>query len=386
MSKIFIITGEHSGDIHAAHAVRELRALRPDVEIEGVGGENLAAEGVKLFSDHKKMGQVGITPKIVFDHLTLGRRIVDYLTKVYKPDLVLLVDYGAFNLSISKFLHRAGIKTFYYIPPQVWASRKWRLKTIKKNIDKVLCIFPFEQKLYEQNGIDVHYCGHPLAAQLPAAADRQEFFARHGLDPDKKLVSIFPGSRVFELKHLMELFMKSARELQAKHPELQFCISQAPNLSDETFKGILRSAQDDMLRHSERSEESLKIIKGDNHALLSVSDSLILASGTVALEAALYQTPMLIAYKGPVLFYLIYLMVVCTKFVSLPNIITGKLIVPELLQFGANENAIVSTTEKLLYDENYRSEHIAQLGQVRALISEKNSAKEVATIVNNSLG
>jgi lipid-A-disaccharide synthase len=277
---------------------------------------------------------------------------------------VLLVDYGAFNLNISKFLKRAGIKTFYYIPPQIWASRKWRLKTMRKTIDKILGIFPFEEKLYE--GMDFHFCGHPLVAQLPPAADREEFFKRHGLDPDKKLVSIFPGSRVFELKHLMKLFLKSACELQKRHLDLQFCVSQAPNLKN--FPDV-----------------PFKVIKGENHALLSVSDSLILASGTVALEAALYQTPMLIAYKGPLLFYLIYLMVVCTKFVSLPNIITGKLIVPELLQYGAGVNEIVKTTEELLYNENYRAEHIAQLGDVRALLSDKNCAKEVAEQINNSL-
>ena len=219
--------------------------------------------------------------------------------------------------------------------------------------------------MYKDCGIDAHFCGHPLVGQLPEKANREEFFARHGLDPDKKLVSIFPGSRTFELKHLMKLFIKSARELQKKHPDLQFCVSQAPNL--KTFPDV-----------------PFKVIQGDNHALLSVSDSLILASGTVALEAALYQTPMLIAYKGPVLFYLIYLMVVCTKFVSLPNIILDKLVVPELLQFGAGVNNIVNTTEKLLYDENYRAQHTRQLGQVRALLSDKHCAKEASgQIVTN---
>jgi lipid-A-disaccharide synthase len=300
--------------------------------------------------------------------LSLGKRVVDYLTKEYKPDLVLLVDYGAFNLNISKFLKRASIKTFYYIPPQVWASRKWRLNTMKKTIDQVLGIFPFERAFYEDANIPFRYCGHPIVGQLPPPADKTEFFARHGLDPNKKLVSIFPGSRTFELKHLMELFTKSARELQKKHPDLQFCVSQAPNLSDKVFP-----------------QSEFKVIKCENHALLSVSDSLILASGTVALEAALYQTPMLIAYRGPFLFYLIYLMLVCTKYVSLPNVITGKLIVPELLQYGASVKNIVNTTEKLLYDAAYREQNIAQLGEVSALLSDKNSAYETAKIINQAL-
>ncbi len=368
MKKLFIITGEHSGDIHAAEVVSQLRKLGGDFEIEGIGGENLKNAGVKLFSSHEKMGKVGISPQIILDHITLGKRVVDYITKEYKPDLVLLIDYGAFNLSVSKFLKKAGIKTFYYIPPQVWASRKGRINVIKKNIDKVLCIFPFEKELYESRGIDTHYCGHPLGSQLPPKADRKEFFQQHGLDENKKLVSIFPGSRVFELKYLMKLFVASARNLQKLHPDLQFCISQAPNLSDDVFAKYLK-------------DTDFKVIKGENHALLSVSDALILASGTVALEAALYQTPMIIAYKGPFLFYLIYLMLVRTKFVSLPNIILGKLVVPELLQYGANVQSITYEIEKFLYDSKHREENIQQLGEVRSLLSDKNSAVEVAKTI-----
>lgn len=205
MKKLFIITGEYSGDIHASHVVKALKAMTPDILIEGVGGENLRNAGVKLFSDQKKMGAVGLTPKIVLDHFTLGKRIVDYLVKDFKPDAVLLIDYGVFNLNISKFLKKAGIKVFYYIPPQVWASRKWRINTIKKNIDEVLCIFPFEKDMYESYGIKTHYCGHPLVSQLAPKADKNDFFEKHGLDKNKKLVSIFPGSRIFELKNLMKV-------------------------------------------------------------------------------------------------------------------------------------------------------------------------------------
>ena len=188
--KIFIITGEYSGDIHASCVVKALKEKYPDMEIEGVGGENLKAAGVKLFSGQEKMGAVGISPAIIFNHFVLGKRIVNYILNDYKPDLVLMIDYGAFNLSVSKFLHNSGIKVLYYIPPQVWASRKWRINTIKKNVDKVLCIFPFEKELYESYGIKTHYCGHPLVSQLPAAANREEFFNRHGLDLSKKLVSV----------------------------------------------------------------------------------------------------------------------------------------------------------------------------------------------------
>ena len=372
MKKLFIITGEYSGDIHASHVVNELKKIYPDVVVEGIGGENLKSAGVKLFSDHKKMSAVGISLKIIFDHINLGKRLVNYLKNEYKPDLVLCIDYGAFNLNISKFLKREGIKVFYYIPPQVWASRKWRIHTIKKYIDKVLCIFPFEKPMYEKYGIATHYCGHPLVSQLPQKADREEFFSRHGFDTNKKLVSVFPGSRAFELKQLMNIFIKSAKDLQIKHPDLQFCISHAPNLSDEVYNKYLKNTD-------------FKVIKGENQALLSCSDALILASGTVALEACLYQVPMIIAYRGPWLFYLIYLMVRCIKKVSLPNIIADKMIVPEIIQGKVSVHNISYQTEKILYDETYRKNYINQLGEVKALLSDKVSSKEAANIIAQEL-
>ena len=374
MKKIFIVTGEYSGDIHASHVVNALRSINPDIEIEGVGGENLKAAGVKLFSDQKKMGAVGLSPSIIFNHFVLGKKVVDYLTKEYKPDLVLLIDYGAFNLSISRFLKKTGIKVFYYIPPQVWASRKWRINTIKKNIDEVLCIFPFEKEMYEKYGIKTHYCGHPLVSQLPQKADKKEFFEKHGLDVNKKLVSIFPGSRKFELKYLMQTFIKSAENLQKKHPDLQFCISHAPNLSDDLYNKFLT-----------KCGCNFKVIKGENQALLSVSDALILASGTVALEACLYQTPMIIAYRGPWLFYLIYLAVRCIKRVSLPNIIADKSIVPELLMADVNVQKISYEIEKLLFNEEYRAKNIQELGDVKSLLSDKNSSQEAAKVIAQAL-
>ncbi len=372
MKKIFIVTGEYSGDIHAANVVRELKAIDCDLQIEGIGGIAMEKEGVKLFTTQEKMSAMGISPQIIINHFKLGKALVDYLVNDYKPDLVLLIDYGAFNLSIAKFLHKAGIKIFYYIPPQVWASRKYRIKLIKKYIDKVLCIFPFEKPLYAQFGIETHYCGHPLVSQLPAPAGRREFLRKHGFDVDKPFISVFPGSREFELKNLMPIFKAAAEKLQHRHPELQICFSQAPNLSDEVYNKYFQDA-------------NFKVIKGENQAMLSVSDALILASGTVALEACLYQTPMIISYKGPQLFYWIYLLVRCIKMVSLPNIIANRIIVPELIQQKATAVNITAEIESLLYDSERREQNIKDLGFVKTLLSNKNSALEVAKVIDMEL-
>lgn len=372
MKKIFIVTGEHSGDMHAANVAKHLFELLPDVQIEAIGGKNLKDLGIKLFSDHSKMSAMGLSPKIIWNHLRLGINLVNYLKNEFKPDLVLLIDYGVFNLKIAKHLKKAGIKTNYYIPPQVWASRKWRIHTIKKYIDRVFCIFPFEKEMYESYGIKTTYCGHPLISQLAEPADKKVFFENHGLDINKKLVAVFPGSRTFELKNLMSLFLSAAKILKKMHPDLQFVFSQAPNLSDEAYNKYFKNSD-------------FKLIKGENQALLSVSDALILASGTVALEAALYNTPMIIAYRGPLLFYLIYLIVRCIKRVSLPNIIANKDILPEIIELKAKPDFIAYNIEKLLYDDEVRNKQIEGLKSVKELLSDKNSSLEVAKEIAKEL-
>ena len=372
MKKIFIITGEYSGDVHAGRVAEILKQNDADIEIEGIGSINLQNAGAKLFCDHSKMSGFGFDLKMAIDHLKLEKKVSDYILNEYKPDLVLLIDYGTFNLRVAKRLKGHGIKVFHYIPPQVWASRKWRIKGIKKYVDEVLCIFPFEVEMYKKYGINVHYCGHPLIKQLPEKANREDFFTRHGLDIKRPLVSIFPGSRPIELKFLAKTFIKSAKILQKKHPEIQFCISHAPNLSDGIFDKYIH-------------DTDFKVIKGENQALLSVSDSLILASGTVALEASLYQVPMLIGYKGPWILYFLYLLFRCIKNVSLPNIVTGEDIVPELIQAKFNVDNICYETERFLYDKEYREKTISELGKVREKLSNKYSAQEVAEEIIKAL-
>lgn len=372
--KLFIITGELSGDKHASLVVKNLLENRNDIEIEAIGGENLKKLGVKLFVDHSKahMSAMGLTPKILFDHITLGKRVVDYLKNEYKPDLVLLIDYGGFNLNISNFLKKVGIKVFYYIPPQIWASRKWRIKTVKKNISKVMTIFPFEKEMYEKEGIDAQFVGHPLITQMPPCANRDEVFEKYGLDKNKKLISIFPGSRTFELHNLMKTFLKSAALIAQKRDDVQFVIAQADSLKDDVFKKYL-------------GKTNIKVIKNDNYSLLSVSDALMLASGTVALEAALYTTPMIISYKGPWIAYLVYRLVRCINRVCLPNIIMDKDIVPELLQKDSNPQVISTALLKILEDNEYRQAMKDDLSKVKAILSRHEAAKEVAQVISSAL-
>ena len=196
MKKIFIVTGELSGDLHASKVVRELKQMIPDVEIVAVGGKNLQAEGVKLFSDHSKMGAIGFDAlKAIASHINLGKRILDYLKNEYKPDLVLLIDYGGFNLRLAEVLHKNGIPVYYYISPQIWASRRGRINKIRKYVSKMMVILPFEEEIHKAAGVNAEYVGNPLISQLSPPADKEEFIKTNKLDPNKKIVGIFPGKQ-----------------------------------------------------------------------------------------------------------------------------------------------------------------------------------------------
>ncbi len=375
MKKLFIITGEYSGDRHAADVVSELKKINPGIQIEAVGGENLKKAGVKLFCDHSKMSAMGFNTRIILSHITLGKKIARYLKEEYKPDMVLLTDYGGFNLNLSKVLSKYGFKIYYYIPPQIWASRKWRLKTVKKCINKVLTIFPFEKEMYNDEGINAEFVGHPLLDEMPDKYDKNTFFEEYGIDKNKKLISIFPGSRVFEIKTLLELFLESARIIKNNHDDVQFVLCQAPSIKDNLILPYIEKYAD----------LNIKVLKNKNYQLLSTSDALMLASGTVALEAALYETPMIISYRGSWFLYMVYLLVRCIKMVSLPNIILNKEVVPELIQMKAKPGIVSSNIEKILYDEKFRAEMKKSLRNVKQKLSGENTAKKVANIISSDI-
>lgn len=366
MKKLFIITGEYSGDKHASCVAREILKNDPNVTIEAVGGSNLEAVGVKLFCNHEKMSAMGFNFQILVNHIMLGKKIANYLINEYKPDLVMLVDYGGFNLNIAKVLKKAGLKIYYYIPPQIWASRKWRINTVKRYIDKVITIFPFEIDMYRQAKVDAEFSGHPLVSQLPTVCSKEQLYEDFQLDKDKKLVSIFPGSRVFEIKNLLNLFIDASKIISENYPNTQFVICQAPTIKDELLQNI---------------PENIKIIKNKNYELLANSDVLMLASGTVALEAALYGTPMIISYKGPEFIYWIYLLVRCIKRVSLPNIISNKDIVPELVQHLAKPQIIANHISELLSNEQKYDEMKKELENVKHFLTDKISCEEAAKII-----
>lgn len=304
--RLLIISGDPSGDYHAANVVKALRALNPDVQVVAVGGEHLKALGVELISDQSQMARVGLgsvwgAPY----HYFLGKKILKFADD-FKPDAVLHIDYGVFNLYMAKQLKARGFKTFYYIPPQVWASRPGRIQKIKKAIDHVFCIFPFEEQLYQRNDIPVTFVGHPLVGQLPPKADKTEFCTRYGLDPSRPIIALFPGSRSMEINYLLTPMIESTQLIRQQLPQAQFILAKASHLKADFFKDV---------------PNDIQVIAGENHATLSLSDAIIAASGTVTLEAALYGTPMVIVYRGSALAYQIAIRLCRLPYIGLPNVL-----------------------------------------------------------------
>ena len=344
--RLFILTGDYSGDMHAANVVKALREQQPDLEIAAVGGQHLEAQGVQLLSDQSQMGRVGSGSILGAPyHYFLGKRILKFLDE-FRPDAVLLIDYGVFNLYMAQHLKKRGIPVYYFIPPQVWATRKGRIKKIKAFVDHVFCIFPFEEKLYQEHGIPVTYVGHPLVGQLPPPASREAFCKAHGLKQNVPIVGLFPGSRKMEVDYLLKPMIQSVPIIQREAPHAEFVVAQAGSLDPAFFQERLDAALQSVPHYN---RPKVTVVQNQNHALLSVSDVTVLASGTVTLEAALYRTPMILIYKLQPLIYQIAIRIMYLPCMGLPNILTDMKhpIVPELWQDAANPKGIAEAVKPL---------------------------------------
>ncbi len=343
--RLFILTGDHSADQHAANVVRYLKAADPATEISAVGGDALKSAGAHIFEDHSHMGQVGAGAIFsAFYHYQLGHRIVRYLEE-FKPNAVLLIDYGGFNLKMAQALKKRGHRVFYFIPPQIWASRPGRIQQIKRYVDHVFCIFPFEEALYQRYEVPVTYVGHPLTGELPTPVDRTLFCGQHGLDPDSKIVAVFPGSRKMEIHYLLRPILEAVPLIAQTLPEqnLQFVIAQPNSLDDNYFSEKLEQA----LQGLNKNDLVIRVVKNQHHALQSVADVAVVKSGTATLEMSLYKTPMIVLYKGHWLPAMIARKVMCLPCWGLPNILVDpeNPMIQELLQEDVTPQKI---TEALL--------------------------------------
>jgi lipid-A-disaccharide synthase len=383
--RLFLIAGDYSGDIHAAKVAKALLAQQPDLAIEAVGGPHLKALGVPLLSDQSQMGRVGFGAVLGAPyHFWLGQKILGRLQQ-FQPDAVLLIDYGGFNLYMAAKLKKRGYRVFYFIPPQVWATRPGRIKKIKAFVDHVFCIFPFEKDLYESHGIPVTYVGHPLIGELPPAPDRTAFCQEYGLRAEDPIVALMPGSRKLEIDYLLPAIVGSLPTLQRQQPKAQFVLAQAGSLSDDFFIPRLTAAWH---QAGGQGQAPVTVLKNQNHALLGVADLMIAASGTVTLEGALYNTPMILMYKLHPLIYQIAIRLMQLPCMGLPNILTDmqRPIVPELWQDRVNPDSISQAALPLFDPQSEQVQRqLAGFAQIRQALNTGGAAKNVAHSLLNLL-
>lgn len=330
--KIGMVAGETSGDLLAALLLDGLRERWPALNASGIGGPQMASRGFQAWWPHHKLSVHGYGWEV----LRRYREIVGIREQLKvrllreRPDLFIGVDAPDFNLGLEAALKAKGIKTVHFVSPSVWAWRPERIEKIRRSVDHVLCIFPFEPALLAQHGIAATYVGHPLANVIPIEPDRAAARRALGLSDAASVVAILPGSRQSEISHLAGRFFQAAVRMQQQRPAIQFVVPAAPGLKAE----IERAARDSALTRN------LRIVEGQSHTLLAACDVTLIASGTATLEAALFKRPMVIAYHMAWWSWQIMRRKRLQPWVGLPNILCEDFVVPELLQEAATPQAL----------------------------------------------
>ncbi|OIN44333.1 lipid-A-disaccharide synthase [Pseudomonas azotoformans] len=335
--RIALVAGEASGDILGAGLMRALKAQHPAVEFIGVGGPLMQAEGLTSYFPMERLSVMGLVEVLGRLRELLARRKLLIQTLIEeKPDVFIGIDAPDFTLNIELKLRQAGIKTVHYVSPSVWAWRQKRVLKIREGCDLMLTLLPFEARFYEEKGVPVRFVGHTLADTIPLQADRAAARAELGL-PDGPLVALMPGSRGGEVGRLASVFFDAAERLQALKPGVRFvlpCASPQRRVQIETLL--------------EGHNLPLTLLDGQSHLALAACDAVLIASGTATLEALLYKRPMVVAYRlAPLTFWILKRMVK-SPYISLPNLLAQRLLVPELLQDDATPEALAQTLLPLI--------------------------------------
>lgn len=373
---IFMVAGEASGDLHGANLVRHLRPMLPGARFFGIGGEAMAAQGVEIAFDCADLAVVGLT-EVVGKMSTILRAFAWAAQSLgtIRPDVAILIDFPDFNLRVAGVARRKGIPVVYYIAPQVWAWRRGRIGRIAERVTKLLVIFPFEEDLFRGAGVDATYVGHPLLDALGEAGPLETDVADWGLSPLYPVVGLFPGSRPREVDVLLPPMMDAAARLRQVFPRMQFVLGQAPSLDRARIDRLLAGTTVPVRR-----------IDGHTHRAMQICDAAIVASGTATLELAFFEVPMVIVYKVSALTYLIGRSLVRVPSIGLANVVSGKQIVPELIQGEVTGRGIFEACVPLVTNSVYRAAVKKELRRVRAALGEPGASRRAAECVLSIVG
>jgi lipid-A-disaccharide synthase len=354
--QIMIVAGEASGDMHGAKLVAAMREQAPDLAVCGIGGPALAAQGVEILYDSAQLAVVGIVE--VISHLGFIREAMHALEKRLReqpPRLLILIDYPDFNLILAKKAKQLGIPVFYYISPQVWAWRSGRVKTIKKLVNRLAVILPFEKEFYRKRGMNVDFVGHPLMDTVQTTRTREDYLQSLGIAPESTVIGILPGSRRREIAGMLPVFLAAARLIQAQLGKPVFLLPLAPTLSEN-----------DLLAHGlAEAGVEVRVVRKDRYELMAACNAVMAASGTVSLELAILNVPMVVSYRVSPLTYFLGRRLIKVQYASLVNLVAGREVVPELLQHEAVPEKIAAATVRLVANQAERTAMLAGLAEVR---------------------
>ncbi|UCD65928.1 MAG: lipid-A-disaccharide synthase [Deltaproteobacteria bacterium] len=372
-NKVMIIAGEASGDLHGANLARELKILDSNVSLSGIGGVGMAAAGVELYYDISKLAVMGIVE--VFSRLHDIRSAMNILESrfsVERPDLLILIDYPGFNLELARRAKKYNIPVLYYISPKIWAWREGRIKKIKKYIDRMAVILPFEKKFYQGHGVNAEFVGNPLLDEVKTSMTPTEFKAFYDIDADATIIGIMPGSRRQEVAKLLPLFMQTAKKLNSKIDKCVFLLPLASTLTEEEIKE--HGALDSSL--------NIRIIKERRYEAMAACDAAMAASGTLTMELAILGVPMVVSYRLAMLSSVFAKLFVKVKYASLVNLVAGKEVVPELLQLSATSENIYEKMLPLLLNKESRDAMRSELFKVCKQLGEPGASRRVAKLAS----
>lgn len=354
-NNILIVSGEPSGDLHASNIVKELKKIKSGLEFFGLGGNLSKEAGVEIDFDISKLAIVGLVDALK-NIFTIGRVFKGLIKKINSKNtsLAILVDYPGFNLRLARQLKKRDIPVIYYISPQVWAWGEDRINIIKECVKKILVFFKFEEELYKRHDVNAEFIGHPLIETVRPTLPKDEIIKKYSLSAAGPIIALLPGSRAMEVKTLLKIMAGAGALIERELPGAQFVIAKYRNLPLKLYEAAV---MDSCL--------NIKIADGDAYNILSAADFAIVASGTATLETAILGRPFVITYKTSLINYIAYKIVAKIRVLGLVNVIAGRIIVPELLQYNATPQKIARASLEIIKNESKRSQMLAELKKIR---------------------